>query len=96
MSEQVEPFLARRRVSGIVEVHEDGVEFPRFDGTQGLSGRGNGLRLIAFAFQQQAQGVADVRLVVGQKNSIRLRACGLHSNRFAKFTLLLTFWHGGT
>ncbi len=64
--EQVKPLLARRRISRVVQVHQDRVKFPRFDGAQYLRGRGHALGFIPLALQQQAQSIADVRLVVRQ------------------------------
>ena len=48
-SEKIEPLLARCRVSRVVEVHQDGVKFPGFDGAQSLGRRGDALRFVALA-----------------------------------------------
>ena len=67
--EQIEPLLAGRRVPGVVQVHQDGVVIARFERGQSGRGRGGGLALVAFALQQQPQGLQHVALVVRDQDA---------------------------
>src|SRR5207244_5444881 len=80
--------LFRSRVPGVIEVHEDRVKFAGLDGVDGLGRGGHSLRLVALRLEQQTKGVADVRLIIGQKHSIRLRGGSLHSDVYVEFILV--------
>ena len=62
--EEIEPFLAGRRVARVVEVHQDDVELAAFDGGDDAGGRGGGLNLIALGLEQQAERFEHVGLIV--------------------------------
>jgi hypothetical protein len=53
--EKIKPFLPRGGVAGVVQVHQDGVEVPHFQGIDDAGGRANGFGLEALALQQQAE-----------------------------------------
>ena len=64
------PSWPRGRVARVVQVHEQGVEVLRTRAPSGSpAGEAHGLRLVAFALQQQAQRLEDVRLVVGDQDT---------------------------
>ena len=62
--EQIEPFLAGRRVARVIEVHQDDVELAAFDRGDDAGGRGGGLNLIALGLEQQAERFEHVGLIV--------------------------------
>ena len=67
--EQVQAFLARGGVAGVVQVHQDDVELVRLQAAQDPGGRGSGFDRVSLRLQKQAQGLEDVRLIVGHKNA---------------------------
>ncbi len=67
--EQVEPFSARRRVAGVIHVHEQRVEVARFYGRQHGAGRGSGLYIEAFAPKEELQRLQDVGLIIGDQEA---------------------------
>ena len=69
--EQVKAFLAGGGVARVVEVHQDGVEIARFNGVQSGRGRSDGLGLITFALDEEAEGFEDIGLIVGDEDGGR-------------------------
>ncbi len=69
--EQVEALLAGGGVAGVVEVHHDDVEIASLDGGEDGGGRRGGLDLVALGLEQQAQGLEDVGLIVGDEDAER-------------------------
>ena len=67
--QQVQPFLTRRRVSRIVQIDERKIHVGGLDTLQRLARRAGLDDVVAFVAQQQAQGVEDVRLVVGDEHA---------------------------
>ncbi len=67
--EQVQAFLARRRVPRVVQVDEGRVALPGLEGREHAGGRARGLALDALALQEEAKGFEDVALVVGDQNA---------------------------
>jgi hypothetical protein len=67
--EQVEPFLAGRRVARVVQVDQRDVELTRFDGGQHAGGRRRRFELEALGLQQQPQRLEDVGLIVGDQHA---------------------------
>ena len=67
--EQIEPLLAGRRVAGVVQVDERGVEVARFEGRERAGGGGGRLALEALALEEETQGLEDVLLVVGDEDA---------------------------
>ncbi len=65
--QEVEPFLARRRVPRIVEVHQQDVVFLVIDRRQNAGWRRSRLDVIALGLEQQSKSLEDVRLVVGDE-----------------------------
>jgi len=73
--QQVEPFLARRRVARVVEVHQHGVEVARLQRRENTGGRFRGLDLVLLAFEEQPQRLQHVGLIVSDQDA-RLRNGG--------------------
>ena len=69
--EQVEPLLAGRRVAGVVQVDERGVEVARLEGGERGGGGGDDLALESLALEQQAQRLEHVLLVVRDEDPPR-------------------------
>ena len=76
--EQIETFLARGGIPGVVQVHDHGVEVARFHGLQNAGRRVDGLGLIALSLNQEAQGFQHVRLVVGDQDPRHIRIVESH------------------
>ena len=76
--EQVQTFLARGGIPGVVQVHHHGVEVARFDGFQDTGGRIDRLGLIALSLDQEAEGFQHVRLVVGDQDPGHIRIVESH------------------
>ncbi len=68
---QVQPFLPRRGVARVVQIHDHDVEIARFKRRNNRRGRSDRVDLIAFALQQQAQRFQNVGLIVGDQNARR-------------------------
>ncbi len=66
--EQVEAFLARGRVARVVQIDERGVALTGLQRRQNAGGRAGGLAFQALALEQEAQGLEDVALIVGDQN----------------------------
>jgi hypothetical protein len=69
LGDQLQPLAAGGGVAGVVEVEQHGVEIGGLQGRQHRRGRAGGLDGVAFALEQQAQRLADVRLVVGDEDA---------------------------
>src|SRR5207247_4521352 len=69
--QQVEPFGARRRITGVVHVHEQRIEVAGFDGGQHGAGRGCGLYVEALALEQELEGLEDIWLIVSYEETWR-------------------------
>ena len=67
--QQVQPLLSRSGVARVVQVHQHSVEVARFERGEEVSGRRDRLGLVAFPFQQQAQRLAHVGLIVGDQHA---------------------------
>ena len=67
--EQVEAFLAGRRIPRVVQVDQRDVELARFDRRQHAGGGGCRLELEALGLEQQPQRFEDVGLVVGDQHA---------------------------
>ena len=67
--QQVQPFLSRRRVAGVVEIDQRRVEVGFVDRRQHRRRRRHGLHLKTFALEEQLKRFEDVALVVGQKDA---------------------------
>ena len=67
--DQVEAFLTRGRVAGVVEVEDGQIEVGRLDALDRLDRRARLDHLEAFVEEQQAQRVEDVGLVVGDQDA---------------------------
>jgi hypothetical protein len=74
--QQVEPFLPRRRVPRVVEVHQHGVEVARFERREDARGRLRGLDLVLLRFEEQAERLENVLLIVGDEDA---RFSGAHA-----------------
>src|SRR2546427_1057481 len=69
LRQQVEPFLARRRVARALEGHQHGVELVPVDRlADGRRGSG-GFDFVSLAFEEQAQRFENVRLIVGDQHA---------------------------
>src|SRR5437016_13046162 len=66
--EQLESFRPGRRVAGVVQVDQEGVEVAGVQGGQHGARRGGGLHLVAFTLEEQLEGFEDVRFVVGDED----------------------------
>ncbi len=66
--DEVEAFLAGRRVARVVQVHQDRVEVPGLDRVQQRRRRAGGLDAVAFGLEQEPQGLEHVGLIVGDQN----------------------------
>ena len=58
------------------------IELFAFELRERLAGRTSGGHLVAFVAEQQAEGVEDVRLIVGDKHADHRRVCDQHCPRF--------------
>ena len=67
--QQVEPFLPRRRIARIVQVHQNQIERTRIQRPQQSLRRVHGFRQISGALQQQPKSLQDVRLVIADQDS---------------------------
>ena len=67
--QQIEAFLARRRIARVIQIDERGVEVRFVDRREHRRGRRHGLHLKAFALQEQLQGFENIALVVGEENT---------------------------
>ena len=67
--EQVEPFLARRRIARVIQIDERGVEVRFGDGREHGGRRRHGLHLEPLALQEQLKGFENVALIVGKKDA---------------------------
>jgi hypothetical protein len=76
--EQIQPFFARRRVAGVVQVDQRHVELARLDRREHAGRRRRGLELEALGLEQQAQGFENVGLIVGNQHA---RICGARRAR---------------
>ncbi len=70
--QQVQTFLARSGVTGVIQVHQQDVVVLGFEGAEDAAGRSRRVDLEAFALQQQAERFQHVVLIVGDEGS------GLH------------------
>ena len=66
---QVQPFFARSRVAGVVQIDERDVELACLDRREDAGRRRGRLQLKPLAFQQQPQRLEHVRLIVGDENA---------------------------
>ena len=69
IGKQIETFLAGRGVARVVQIHQQAVKLARFERGKNGGRRRDGLGVEAFAFQQQAESLANVRLVVSDQDS---------------------------
>ena len=76
LGQQLEAFLARGGVAGVVEVHQQGVELLLLHGVEDLGRRGGGLDLVPLPLEQEAKGFANVFLVVGDEHARPPAAAG--------------------
>ena len=85
LREQVEAFLARRRVARVVEVHQDGVELAPLERARDAQPASSAASIsIALGLEQQAQRFEHVGLIVGDEEaSGRCRHRGCYSARSA-------------
>jgi hypothetical protein len=67
--QQIDSLAARRRIAGVVQVHQQQIERARGDCRERSLRRPHGVDVNAFALEQQAQRVDQVRLVVGDQDS---------------------------
>ena len=67
--EQIQPFLAGRRVAGVVEIDQRRIEVGFVDRREHGRGRRDGLHLKALALEEQLKRFEDVALVVGEKDA---------------------------
>ncbi len=79
--EQIEAFLAGGGVARVVQVHQQPVEFAGFERGEHCGRRCDGLDVESFAFQQQTQSFANVRLVICNQNSCAVRMWACHDAR---------------
>jgi hypothetical protein len=68
--EQVQTFLAGGGIAGIVQIHQQEIEFIVGKCFQQIRSRGHALGRITVAFQQQAQGVENILLVIGNEDAV--------------------------
>ncbi len=78
---QVEAFLAGRGVARVIQIHQQPVEFAGFERREHRGWRCDGFDVESFAFQQQTQCFANVRLVVGNQNSCSIGMWACHDAR---------------
>ena len=71
--QEVEALLARGRVPGVVQVHQEDVELLVLERGDDAGRRGGGVDLIALALEQQPQRFEHVGLVVGDEQPARRR-----------------------
>jgi hypothetical protein len=76
LRQQVHALAAGGRVAGVVEVHEDDVDLPRFDGGEHGGRRVGRLEEEALRLEQEAQRLEDVGLIVGGEDARREPAHG--------------------
>ncbi len=76
--DQLEPLLPRGRVTGVVQVHQNGVEIAGGDDLEDLGRRGGGLGLVALRLEEEAQGLPDLAEVIGDQ---RPRLAGFRRGR---------------
>ena len=69
--QELETFGARCRVSGVVEVNEGGIEFAARRSGLGLVWRIGRFDRVALRFEQQAQRLQHIGLIVGDQNARR-------------------------
>jgi hypothetical protein len=67
--QQIDALTPRRRVAGVVEVHQHGVECARPQRRDRRVGRGDGVELEAVPLEQQREGVEQVPLIVGNQDA---------------------------
>ena len=65
LGEQIQSFPAGGGVARVVQIHQNGVEFSRFDGYESFGGRRGSVGFVSLVLQEQTQGFANVLLVVG-------------------------------
>ena len=67
--QQVQPLFARRRVARVVQIDQRDVELARFHRRQHAGRRRRRFEREAFGFEQQAEGLEDVGLVIGDEDT---------------------------
>jgi len=68
MLQQLQPFLPAGGVAGVVQVHQYGIEIAGLHRVYHGGGGVDGVRLVAFPFDEKPQRFQHVRLVVGNQN----------------------------
>ena len=68
-AKEVESLAPRRRVAGVVEIHQRRVEVARVEGAEDRRRRRRGRDLEAFALEEEPEGFEDVLLVVGDEDA---------------------------
>jgi hypothetical protein len=76
--QQIDPLTARRRVSRVVQIHQEKVVRAARDGIDHGIGRGDGIHADAFPFEQETQCVEQIVLVVGDEDARVNGARGNH------------------
>ena len=71
LPEQLEPFLARRRVARVVEVDQHHVVVTLAERGERRRRRLDGVDLITLPLEQQAEGFEDIALIVGDEDAWR-------------------------
>ena len=71
--QEVEAFLARGRVAGVVQVHQEDVELLVLERGDDAGRRGGGVDQVALGLEQQPQRLEHVGLVVGDEQPARRR-----------------------
>jgi len=82
--QEVDPFAPRRRVAGVIEIHQDEIERARAQRRDRRLGRGDRVVFDPRAFEQETQRVQQVGLIVGDQDP-RRRVAGDWHDRTAKF-----------
>ena len=67
--EQIQAFVSGSRVAGVVQIHQEQVEGTLAQSFQNSRGRICSLGLMTVSLEQQAQGLHDVRLIVGNQRA---------------------------
>ena len=76
--QEVDALAARRRVAGVVQVHQHEIEPRPLHGREGGLGRVHGVDVHPLRLQQQAERVDEIRLIVGDQDAGGQDAGGRH------------------